>query len=164
MTIKISFVKCVLYFFINILHIIFFTVLVALLFNKGLEGGNNNIFIIILLSILIILAIYPLVFLVYFLKNDKNICIQIKENSDTVIYKQSHKNDVVFKINDINKINVCFPLIRSTINHYYKIYLNSGQVLIFTCLTPIKQLRKRANFKKEKLETKFWVDDFMKHL
>lgn len=41
--------------------------------------------------------------------------------------------------------------------------LNSGQVLIVTCLTPIKQLRKRVNIKKEKLETKFWVDDFIKY-
>jgi hypothetical protein len=164
MIIKLSFVKCVLYFFINILHVVFFTVLAVLLLHIGLEDENNSIFILILLSILcLILAVYPLVFFIYFLKNDKSISIYIKENSDTIIYKLSNKNHVVFKINDINKINVCFPLIRLTINYYYKIYLNSGQVLIVTCLTPIKQLRKRANIKKEKLEHKFWIDDFMKH-
>lgn len=164
MIIKLSFAKCVLYFFFNILHVVFFAGIAFLILHIGLEDKDNSIFILILLSFLcLILAAYPLVFFIYFIKNDKGVSIYIEENSDTVIYKQNNKNYVVFKVNDINKINVFFPLIRTTINHYYKIYLNSGQVLIVTCLTQIKPLKKRANIKKEKLEYKFWIDDFMKH-
>jgi hypothetical protein len=164
MVIKLSFAKCVLYFFFNILHVVFFAGIAFFILQIGLKDRNINILIITALSILfLIYSAYPLVFFIYFIKNDKGSSIYIEENSDTVIYKQNNKNYAVFNINDINKINVFFPLIRTTINHYYKIYLNSGQVLIITCLTPIKQLKKRANIKKEKLEYKFWIDDFMKH-
>ena len=151
------------YSLINILHTLFFTILILVLWNVGLEGSSNNQGVIMFFSILFfILTIYPVVFLVYFWLSDKNKRIYITKETDDVVCKQSGEKHIVFNIKDIDKINVCFPFIRITINHYYKIYLNSGHVVIVSCLTPIKQLKKRVNAKNEKVETKLWLDDFTK--
>lgn len=162
-TIKISPIRCVLYSLINILHILLFTFLILVLWNVGQEGSNNNQGVILCLSILFfILAVYPVVFLVYFWLSDKNKCIQITKATDDAIYKQRGEKDFVFNIRDVDKITVSYPFIRITVNHYYKIYLNSGRVVIVSCLTSIEQLKKRVNTKSEKVETKLWIDDFIK--
>lgn len=161
--IKISLIRCVLYSLINILHIIVFTIPIIVLYGVEIEKSSNNLGIIIFFGLIFFtLAIYPVIFLLYFYFYDKNKNIYITEETGDVVYQQKGEKDIQFNLKDVNKINVCFPFIRITINHYYKIYLNSGSVITTSCLIPIKQLKKQLNFKKEKVETKLWIDDFIK--
>ena len=157
---SLSALKCGVYIFLNVLHIVFFVSLMIVLLDVEYNNSKNIALIMFFVMIFSVLAFYPLVFLVRFYIYDKNTLILFADDTDDIVYKRNGKEHLTFNVRDINKINVCFPFIRITVNHYYKLYLKSGHIIIISCLVPIKELKKRVTNKNEKIETVFWISDF----
>lgn len=156
---KISLFRNLYYFIINILQTIFFIAATAVFWYVE---HSISIFVVILVTIIYLsLAFYSLAFIVYFYLYDRSVEIHINEYSNDITYLDKNDIEIVFNINEIDKINICFPFIRVSLNYYNKIYLKSGQIVVVSCLLPIRKLKKKRKDRNAKLEHTLWINDFI---
>ena len=158
-TIKISPLKCIFYAVFNTLHTFIF---IAFSVVFWCVEHRVSVFVVFLCTILYIaIAIYPMVFIIYFYLYDRKVELRIDEESNEVYYLDNNNLKTTFNISDVRKITACYPTPRLSINYYNKIYLKSGQVVVVSCLASLRKLKKRFDGDKGRLEHNYWINDFI---